>query len=135
MYCKTWFVALLLNGCSAVPTKVLISNYKVLTTDSVQTKFDTIKLGIVNQGEVLSGTFILTNNGVKPIVITNTVTGCGCTTLQYDTAPIVAGDSREMNFTFDTANRIGWQLKSIDVITSDSRCSRIFIEAEIKFKN
>lgn len=126
-----YMILFLVTGCTSPPQTATDNNYNVLTIDSVQTKYDTIRLGKVNEGEILAGTFKLKNHYAKPMVIANVVTGCGCTTTQYDTKPIKTGEERLINFTFDTKGRQGWQLKSIDIVTTDKMMARIFIEADI----
>lgn len=134
MYKLLSLLALLLMNCSSTPKQVVL-NHKIVTIDTVQTVFDTIRMGRVNEGEVLSGAFAIANKSEKPAVIANVVTGCGCTTVDYDTKPIKPNEERVINFLFDTRGRRGWQLKSIEVVTTDYMKATIFIEAEILINN
>lgn len=84
------------------------------------------------EGEQISGKFIVENNKEEPLVITNIVTGCGCTTTSYDTKPIKPGEQTEVRFTFDSKGRQGLQIKTIDVISADFLMTRVVIQADIK---
>lgn len=99
--------------------------------DSVQQRFDTIRLGRLNEGEVASGLFFVVNDKQLPLVISNIVTGCGCTTTQYDSQPIMPGEEREIKYMFDTHGRRGLQLKTIDIISAEYLMNRIVIEADV----
>lgn len=103
-----------------------------LIADSVVRISDTLRLGRVYQGEVVDGSFWVWNSSDTPVVLTNVVTGCGCTTTQWDSKPIVAKVGEQLlKFRFDSKGRSGYQLKAIDVVASDYRVARILIEAEV----
>ncbi len=57
-------------------------------------------------GEV-KGAFHYTNTGDVPFVIYNISTSCGCTTPDYDRSPLLKGDTRVLNVTFDPENQPG----------------------------
>ncbi|CDN31727.1 hypothetical protein BN938_1647 [Mucinivorans hirudinis] len=97
-------------------------------------RFDTVRMGRARDGEMLVGKFYVVNNSGEPMVITDVVTGCGCTVVDYDKKAIGAGEERLFNFSFDTRGRAGYQLKGIDIIDSRQRVARILIEAEVLIK-
>lgn len=117
-------------------TKIAVNNDHTMRVvipakDSIQTIVDTIHLGRVYDGEVLKSSFKVVNLEPRPVVIVNVITGCGCTTVEYDTKPIAQNEERLIEFTFDSSGRVGWQFKSIDVITADRTVARIFFEAQV----
>lgn len=131
-----YFLALLLlTGCGDSKPKTVVA--KVVTVefvaDSVSRQLcDTLNLGRIYQGEVVDGSFKVWNSSDKPVVITDVVTGCGCTTAQWDAKPIAAKTGEQtLKFKFDSQGRSGYQLKAIDVVASDYRVARILIEAEV----
>lgn len=112
-------------------SKNVVSGMIRVMIDSVQQRFDTIRLGRLNEGEVASGLFFVVNDKQLPLVISNIVTGCGCTTTQYDSQPIMPGEEREIKYMFDTHGRRGLQLKTIDIISAEYLMNRIVIEADV----
>lgn len=112
-------------------SKSVVSGVVRVTIDSIQLRFDTIRLGRLNEGEVVAGMFVVVNDKQRPLVISNIVTGCGCTTTQYDSQPIMPGEEREIKYMFDTRGRRGVQLKTIDIISADYLMNRIVIEADL----
>ncbi|GAA4296939.1 DUF1573 domain-containing protein [Nibribacter koreensis] len=73
--------------------------------------------GTIKQGEVVEYTFKFTNNGSKPLMISNVRTTCGCTVPTWPKAPIQPGQSADITARFNSAGKMGKQNK---VITIDS---------------
>lgn len=55
----------------------------------------------------VSCVFTLTNRSDKPFVIAYITTGCGCTAVKYDKAPILPGQTRQLTIQYDPAERSG----------------------------
>jgi len=75
-------------------------------------------------GEVIAGiavthTFVLTNAGDAPLVITKVRTSCGCTTTALSKTTLEPGESVELTATFDTTHYSGKVGKSITVESND----------------
>lgn len=102
-----------------------------ITLDTTGIFRDTIRLGRIFEGEKVRGTFYVKNHTTQPMILSDVITGCGCTTTEYTKEPIESGKSRKISFTFDSKSRDGYQLKTIDVISSDKLRGRVFIEAEV----
>ncbi|QHL86197.1 DUF1573 domain-containing protein [Nibribacter ruber] len=79
-----------------------------------EAKFD---FGTIKQGEVVEHTFLFTNNGSQPLVISNVRTTCGCTVPTWPKTPIQPGQTAEITARFNSAGKMGQQNK---VITIDS---------------
>jgi uncharacterized protein (DUF58 family) len=73
--------------------------------------------GTIKQGEIVEYTFKFTNNGSKPLVISNVRTTCGCTVPTWPKTPIQPGQSADITARFNSAGKMGKQNK---VITIDS---------------
>lgn len=79
---------------------------------------------IYDFGEVIAGiavthTFVLTNTGDAPLVITKVQTSCGCTTTALSKTTLEPGESVELTATFDSTHYSGKVGKSITVESND----------------
>lgn len=90
---------------------------------------DTMYFGDMREGEIISSSFTLHNKSTEPIVIIDIETACGCTETKFDTTPILAGQSRDVAFTFNSSGRPGWQILNFKVILSDGSQTKIYFEA------
>lgn len=93
--------------------------------------YDTIAMGRIVEGDVVEGGFRVANVSDKPLVIVQVITGCGCTTADYDPAPIPAGDTITMTWRFDSRGRFGQQFKSIEIITAQRQCATVYLDGEV----
>lgn len=93
--------------------------------------YDTIAMGRIALGDMVEGRFRVANVSDKPLVIVGVITGCGCTTADYDPRPIPAGDTVTVTWRFDSRGRFGQQFKSIEVITADRQCATVYLEGEV----
>lgn len=93
--------------------------------------FDTLQMGRIAEGETIEGQFRITNVSDKPLVIVQVITGCGCTTADYDPAPILAGDSRVVTYRFDSRGRFGQQFKSIEIVTAQRQCATVYLNGDV----
>jgi len=62
--------------------------------------------------------FVVTNNGTDPLVISNVVASCGCTTPEWTKQPIPAGGKGKITAIYDPANRPGPFNKTLSVYTN-----------------
>lgn len=76
-----------------------------------------IDYGTVIQHSDGAKTFWFTNTGEAPLLITDVKTTCGCTVPSYSKAPILPGESGEIEIKYSTA-RLGAFTKSITVISN-----------------
>jgi len=73
-----------------------------------------LDFGDLKQGKPQPGTFVFTNTGDAPFVLTNVVPSCGCTTLKWPRHPIKPGKTGEIKVTYD-AQHTGRFIKTIRV--------------------
>ncbi len=92
---------------------------------------DTMHLGRVREGEIVAGSFAINNNGDSPLVIVDIRSTCGCSEVKYNTKPIMGGESREVEFFFDSKGRGGVQFKSFDVKFAGSESIMVHFDAEV----
>lgn len=103
--------------------------------NGAERSYDTVAMGRIAEGDVVEGRLRVANRSDKPLVIVQVITGCGCTTADYDPAPIPAGDTVGMTWRFDSRGRYGQQFKSIEIIaaTGDGRrqCATVYLMGEV----
>lgn len=84
-----------------------------------QTSFD---FGQVEEkGGPVSHSFTFTNTGKVPLIITNVVPSCGCTTPEWPKAPVLPGKKGAIKVTFDPINRPGPIDKTVTISSNASK--------------
>ena len=73
--------------------------------------------GEIPHNKPVSCSFILTNTGDEPLILTYVKGACGCTTTHYSKEPVLPGKSTTIKATFD-AKRPGVFHKSVRVETN-----------------
>jgi len=79
----------------------------------------------IEQGQKVSNTFVLTNEGKSELIIRKTKASCGCTILNLDKKIIAPGESANFDITFNSSGKRNKQNKSITIITNDPDNSQI----------
>lgn len=77
--------------------------------------------GIVNEGDVVKTTFIVTNTGKGDLVITNAQASCGCTVPVWPKEAIAPGKTGEIQVSFNTNGKPNKQSKSITLSTNTEK--------------
>ncbi len=94
---------------------------------------DTVRFGHLHSGEIALLQLRLANQTTQPIVITSYNRSCGCTTLEYDTQPIMPNESAPITLYFNSRGEWGWQLKTLDIfLAGHSKPLRLIIEADVE---
>ena len=90
--------------------------------------------GKVKQGDKLTKTFVLKNEGMSPLEIRKIHSSCPCVQARMETMTIGPGKSGELQVVFDTTGRRGMQQKSITIYSNDPRGSvqRITVKTVIE---
>jgi len=81
------------------------------------------EFGTVNEGDVIEGTFKITNSGKSDLIILSAKASCGCTVPSWPKEAIKPGDSGALTFKFNTRGKPNKQNKSI-TITSNAEKTR-----------
>lgn len=71
--------------------------------------------GKIKQGDKVSYDFKFTNNGKSPLIITDAVASCGCTTPEWPKTPVKPGESGLIKVIFNSAGKTGLQDKQITI--------------------
>ena len=75
--------------------------------------------GDINQGDVVTHSFVITNNGGDQLVIKDVKASCGCTAAKPDKNELNPGESTNLLVTFNSKGRKGPQTKVVTVTTND----------------
>lgn len=79
---------------------------------------DEHNFGKVIQGEVISYSFRVSNEGEGPLVIADVTSTCGCTVGEYPKQPLQPGEEGFIRVTFDSKGRQGFQSKVVTVVAN-----------------
>ena len=112
------------NAQAAKPAKKAATATKTEVAPKVEgpgIMFDseTIDYGTIQKGAEGKREFVFTNNGNKPLIITNATGSCGCTVPTKPTEPIMPGQKGVIGVKYDT-NRVGAFSKTVTVSTNAS---------------
>jgi len=86
-------------------------------SDAPVMKFETEHhdFGKIVSGDKVTYEFKFTNTGKSPLIITDAVASCGCTTPTWPKQPIKPGEAGGIKVTFNSAGKMGLQDKQITV--------------------
>ena len=99
---------------NAAPTDIDWFDAKVAV---IEFKTEVIDYGTIEQHSEGTKIFTFTNTGDAPLIINKVKTSCGCTVPSYSKAPILPGDSGELEIKYDT-KRLGAFTKTITVMSN-----------------
>ena len=74
--------------------------------------------GELTAGEEVCHTFRFKNTGDRAFIIKKVETGCSCTTVNYDRAPVPPGKEGKIEITFNSSGRYGKQYKEIRIFAN-----------------
>jgi len=116
-------IATTLMACNQKKSNTVV-NY---TTDGADIKYTapTFDFGKIKQGEKVTHSFAFTNTGKAPLIVTNAVASCGCTTPVWPKKPVMPGDTASISVTFNSAGKSGLQDKLITVSSNSQPAQSI----------
>lgn len=91
--------------------------------------------GTAKNGDILTHTFKITNNGKSNLILHKVKASCGCTATQPDKEVIPPGDNANIKVTFDTRGRTGRQSKSITIYSNDPKKSTMLLRISATITN
>jgi len=92
----------------------------------IKFKTETIDYGTIEKGSNGVRVFEFTNTGDAPLVITKVKSTCGCTVPKKPEAPIMPGETGEIEVKYDT-KRLGVIMKTI-LVTSNAETSSVALK-------
>ena len=94
---------------------------------------DTLRFGVMRQGEQVIKDLRLENTSEAPMVLLRHVTSCGCVNIEYERKPITPKQSSDIHFTYNSRGQMGWQMKLLEFYFADSGTPlKLYIEAEVE---
>lgn len=88
-----------------------------------ETAFD---FGTIKEGDVVEHTFMFTNTGDAPLVITDTKTSCGCTVPTWPKGESIApGETSKLVVSFNSRGKKNMQNKSVQITANTKKGTEI----------
>jgi uncharacterized protein DUF1573 len=88
--------------------------------------------GKVTEGEIVKGTFVVSNKGETDLLILDAKASCGCTVPEWPKKPIKPGESADIKFEFNTKGKKGNQTKTITLQTNTEKITeRLIIKGTV----
>jgi hypothetical protein len=112
----------------ATANKTLDDNeYAIIDFEAEQHDFGTIK-----EGTLAKCKFKFKNTGEQDLIIGDAKGSCGCTVPNFPTKPIAEGETGEIDVTFNSSGKKGFQSKTVTVITNCKvRTKTLVIKANV----
>ena len=83
-------------------------------------KEKSIDFGDIVQGAKVEHTFVRTNTGNAPLVISNVAATCGCTVPNWPKEPVAPGSSAEIKVSFNSTGKMGKQNSIVRIYSNAS---------------
>ena len=74
--------------------------------------------GVINEGDIVEHTFVFTNTGAAPLLISSAKGSCGCTVPEWPKEPIAAGEKGEIKVKFNSRKKPGIQNKTVTIVSN-----------------
>ena len=85
---------------------------------------DVMEYGTIPHNSEGKREFVFTNNGTKPLIITNAQGSCGCTVPTYPKEPIAPGAKGVIGVKYDTS-RVGAFTKTVTLTTNATEPTKV----------
>ena len=121
LYTAAFLVFTALTPCVAQEVEAIeVQPSSDLPETSITFKQTSYDFGEVEEGTVVKHVFKFTNTGSEPLVIKSAQGSCGCTVPFYPKVAILPGESSEIQVSFNSANRLGQQQKTVTLYANTS---------------
>jgi hypothetical protein len=91
--------------------------------------------GVLESGEVVVSTFVLTNVGKNDLLIKDIETDCGCIHVKYPKTVVPPGKTALIEVGFNSSGLFGKQFKSIEIHANCKEPKHLAIFAAVKNEN
>lgn len=102
-----------------VPTAV-VSDLTTLSVDRMEHDF-----GKIPDTAPVETSFVITNTGDKPLLISDAQGSCGCTVPEYPKEPVAPGESRDIKVSFNPSGKSGAQNKTVTITANTEPATTI----------
>jgi hypothetical protein len=86
--------------------------------------------GDVKQGNKVTHIFRFKNSGTAPLIISNIISSCGCTSPEWTRNPVMPGMPGEIKITYDSEGKQGMDNKSV-TIQSNATSAKLSIRVNV----
>lgn len=102
----------------------------VMTFESSEWNF-----GEIMQGDVVEHSFVFTNTGSDPLIISSAKGSCGCTVPEWPKAPIAPGESGEIYVKYNSKGKKGKQNKRVTLTTNMTPSQQVvYVKGQVNLK-
>ena len=112
----------------------ILFSITLLAQAKVEIEKKTFKFPKTKEGVELKHTYKLTNIGDVPLLIQKYEVACTCTKLTFPKTPILPNETANIEVTFDTKHKIGWQDRII-TLYSNAENSTVKIRFKVMVDN
>lgn len=100
----------------------------ILTVDRMEHDF-----GKIPDTAPVETSFVITNDGDEPLLITNAQGSCGCTVPEYPKDPIPPGESRDMKVSFNPTGKEGVNNKTVTITANTEPATTIiYVKSDVQ---
>jgi hypothetical protein len=112
---KSFLIVLLVNfvflsSCSKSGGEQKIDSSVIENMTVIKFKKKELDFHLVEEGEVVQGSFVFTNEGKYPLVIYDVNTSCGCTVADYPKGEIAPGEQGTISVKYDSEGSSGMRI-------------------------
>lgn len=112
---KSFLIVLLVNfvflsSCSKSEGEQKIDSSVIENMTVIKFEKKELDFHLVEEGEVVQGSFVFTNEGKYPLVIYDVNTSCGCTVADYPKGEIAPGEQGTISVKYDSEGSSGMRI-------------------------
>lgn len=112
---KSFLIVLLVNfvflaSCSKSESEQKIDSSVIENMTVIKFEKTELDFHLVEEGEVVQGSFVFTNEGKYPLVIYDVNTSCGCTVADYPKGEIAPGEQGTISVKYDSEGSSGMRI-------------------------
>jgi hypothetical protein len=116
---------------------ILLAAFQVFATPAIKFKSQMADFGEVESGQLVDVSFEFENSGSDPLIITNVIPSCGCTTAGLAKKEYKPGEKGTILIKFNSSGYNGKVVKTITVLSNDpdGAETRLTIGGTVTVKN
>ena len=84
-----------------------------------------------NAGDIIQHTYNFTNSGDAPLVISDYNVACTCTKLKYPKEPILPGEAGQLELSFDTNGKYGFQKRKVEIFSNATKSVSLLFKVNV----
>ncbi|MGL5889041.1 MAG: DUF1573 domain-containing protein [Bacteroidia bacterium] len=97
------------------PLLILLAAFTVSAEPQITFKETKYNFGFLRQGEIVKHSFVFTNTGSSPLVISKAEVQCECTKVDFPKKPVMPNATDSIVVTFDSKSTIDRQERTVTV--------------------